>query len=209
MKQVEITAYVSDNLDTAIQALYQKGFVISHLGRIDDKYLSQTTEPVSEDNVLDILSRSVLLRHIQENDKIYKKITYKKKEYLNGEVLSEEKYTIPCEDLDKAEQLFSALGFRLLVHVGYDVIGMQKGDMRFAFQVVDGLGVMVECESPRDFFNASVAEIKQEKAKLAALLKSVGLNIGADTDVKKAKELLLKKGRGETYDFIRRKRKQI
>ena len=192
MKQVEITAYVSDDLDTAVQALQQQGFVVSGRGRVDDKYLSQATEPVSEDNVLDILSRAVLLRHIVDDGKIYKKITYKKKAYLNGEVLSEEKYTIPCEDLDTAERLFSALGFRLLVKVGYDVIGMQKGDVRFAFQVVDGLGVMVECESPRDFSTASVTEIKQEKERLADLLKSVGLNIGADTDVKKAKELLLK-----------------
>ena len=192
MKQIEITAYLLDDLDTTMQSLCQKGFVISGRGRVDDRYLSQATENISENNVLDILSRSVLLRHIQDNDKIYKKITYKKKEYLNGEVLSEEKYTLPCKDLDMAERLFSALGFHLLLTVGYDVIGMEKGDVGFAFQVVDGLGVMVECESPRDFSGTTVAEIKQEKEKLVTLLKSFGLHLGADTDVKKAKELLLK-----------------
>ena len=127
MKQVEITAYLNDDMHKKVQELQTQGFVISKRGRVEDRYLSQEVDSLSTDNMLDILSHSVLLRYLKENDRICKQITYKKKEYSNGEVLSEEKYNIPCDDLNTAEKLFSALGFKTLVDVRYDVIEMKKG----------------------------------------------------------------------------------
>ena len=192
MKQIEITSWLLGNLEDQIRLLQEQGFIISLHGRVEDEYLSQNELPITEENVLDILSYAVLLRYLKEENKVYKKITYKKKEYLNGEVISEEKYNSPCDDLDTARKLFQALGFKTLVHVRYNVTEVKKDDLHFVFQEVEGLGVVVEYESPHDFSDASPDEIRQEKQKLFQRLKSLGLELSDETNVKKAKELILK-----------------
>lgn len=191
MKQVEITSRVMGNLEQQVNKLKEQGFIISKLGRVEDEYLSQNNETIDETSVLNILSHCVLLRFLTENDRICKQITYKNKEYVNGEVISEEKYNIPCDDLFQAKKLFSALGFKTLVDVKYDVIEMKRGDFHFAFQNVDGLGVLLECESPIDFSNSSLDDIKKEKKKLWSFLTKLGLELSEDLDIKKAKELAL------------------
>lgn len=191
MKQIEITSRVMGNLDQQIKKLKDQGFTISKLGRVEDEYLSQNMETVDASSVLNILSHCVLLRYLKENDRICKQITYKNKEFSNGEVIFEEKYNIPCDDLSQAKKLFSVLGFKTLVNVKYDVIEMKRGNLHFAFQNVEGLGVLVECESPIDFSNSSLSNIKKEKKKLWSVLKNLGLELSEDFDVKKAKELTL------------------
>ena len=192
MKQIEITSRLLGNLKDQIRLLKKQGVVVSLHGRVEDEYLSQNELPITEGNVLGVLSHAVLLRYLREENQVYKKITYKKKEYLNGEVISEEKYNIPCDDLDTARKLFQALGFKTLVNVRYDVTEMKKDDFHFVFQEVEGLGTLVEYESPADFSDASPDKIRQEKQKLFQQLKSLGLKLSDETDVKKAKELILK-----------------
>ena len=192
MEQIEITSRFLGNLENQIRLLKEQGFVVSLHSRVEDEYMTQNSVPITEENVLDVLAHAVLLRYLKEESQVYKKITFKKKEYLNGEVISEEKYNIPCDDLDTARKLFQALGFKTLVHVRYNVTEMKKGDFRFAFQEVEGLGTLVECESPRDFTGASPDKIREEKQKLFLELKSLGLKLSNETDIKKAKELILK-----------------
>lgn len=191
MRQVEITSRILGDLDTQIMKLQKQGFVISKRGRVEDEYLSQEVDKINTSSILSILSHCVLLRYLRENDRVCKQITYKNKEYVNGEVVSEEKYNIPCDDLLQARNLFSALGFKSLVHVKYNVIEMKKGDFHFAFQDVEGLGVLVECESPIDFSNSSFEDIKQEKKRLWSFLKELDLELSDDLDIKKAQELIL------------------
>ena len=94
--------------------------------------------------------------------------------------------------MDTARKLFQALGFKTLVYVRYNVTEMKKDNLHFVFQEVEGLGSVVEYESPHDFLGASLDEIRQEKQKLFQRLKSLGLHLSNETDVKKAKELILK-----------------
>lgn len=192
MKQVEITSRILSPLNEQIEKLKQQGFIISKKGRVEDEYLSQSSDKVTRTNILNQLSHCVLLRYLKENNHICSQITYKNKEYINDEVISEEKYSIPCSDLAQARKLFIALGFKTFIHVKYDVIEMKKEDFHFAFQDVEGLGTLVECESQDDFSKASLTEIAEEKQKLWNKLHALGLNISADLDVKKAKELILK-----------------
>ena len=88
-------------------------FIISKLGRVEDEYLSQNNEKIDETSVLNILSHCVLLRFLKENDRICKQITYKNKEYVNGEVISEEKYNISCDDLFQAKNFFQLWDLKL------------------------------------------------------------------------------------------------
>lgn len=193
MKQIEITARVNDTLENAIEKLEKFGFKKIRKSRIEDIYLTQKKKELTKENIIDILSSCVLLRYLKINDdKIIRKITYKNKVYDGNQVISEEKINLNCEDLDKAFELFKALNFEKLIDVKYDVLVMAKENLEFAFQNVENLGLLVEYENINDFDGKSNNEILNEKKKMINELKSYGLDVTDEYDVKKAYELIFK-----------------
>lgn len=199
MKQIEITVRVEDGFEKIVNILVQNGFSKLRVSRVEDKYLSQSYASLEENNFIDILSGCVLLRYLKVNsdssEKVFKKITYKNKKYLNNHVISEEKINVNCDDLEEAEKLFNCLGYKKIVDVNYDVIVYSKDDVELAFQNVEGLGMLLEYENNKDFSLATDDEILEEKKRMWDYISSLGINIGEDYDIKKAYELLLSKTR--------------
>lgn len=193
MKQIEITTRVNETLDEAIKKLEGHGFKKIRESRIEDVYLTQKKKELTKENIIYVLSSCVLLRYLKINDdQVMKKITYKNKVYDDDQVISEEKINLNCEDLGKAFKLFEAIKFEKLIDVKYDVIVMAKGSLEFAFQNVENLGLLVEYENLNDFAGKSNIEILEEKKAMINELKSYGLNVADEFDVKKAYELILK-----------------
>lgn len=190
MRQIEITTRVNNKLDDAIAILASQGFEKIRESRVEDKYLTQNIANLSNDNIMEILTTCVLLRYLKVNNKKITKITYKNKIIENNEVISEEKINLNCEDLKMAEKLFKALKFQKLVEVNYDVIVMAKNGVEFAFQNVEGLGLLVEYENTKDFSLATNDEIRLEKKNMLKEIQSYGLNITNEYDIKKAFELI-------------------
>ncbi|MCL1891811.1 MAG: hypothetical protein FWF97_00735 [Alphaproteobacteria bacterium] len=191
MKQVEITVAINGDLNGIMKILFDKGFSIIRTTRIEDEYLSQKLNELSPDNILPILSDAILLRHLNVNGRIIKLITHKKKTYAeNGDVLGLEETNVPCGDLAAAKKLFENIGFQNLVNVNYDMVVMSNGQIELAFQTVEGLGLMLECESTQDFADKSNEEILQEKARLIEEAKAQGIEINEIREIKKAYELL-------------------
>lgn len=199
MKQIEITVRVEDEFEKIVDILAQNGFSKLRVSRVEDKYLSQSYASLEENNFIDILSSCVLLRYLKVNsdssEKVFKKITYKNKKYLNNQVISEKKINVNCDDLEEAEKLFNCLGYKKIVDVNYDVIVYSKDDVELAFQNVEGLGMLLEYENNKDFSLATDDEILEEKKRMWDYISSLGINIGEDYDIKKAYELLLSKTR--------------
>jgi adenylate cyclase class IV len=106
--------------------------------------------------------------------------------------MSEEKISVACDNLDKAEKLFEALNFKRIVRVAYDLVVLAKENIELAFQNVENLGLFVEYENEKNFDEASMNEIIIEKENMLKELKSLNLNIGEDYDMKKAYELIKK-----------------
>lgn len=194
MKQIEITVRVEDEFEKIVNILAQNGFSKLRVSRVEDKYLSQSYASLEENNFIDILSSCVLLRYLKVNsdssEKVFKKITYKNKKYLNNHVISEEKINVNCDDLEEAEKLFNCLGYKKIVDVNYDVIVYFKDDVELAFQNVEGLGMLLEYENNKDFSLATDDEILETKKRMWDYINSLGINIGENYDVKKAYELL-------------------
>ena len=86
MKQVEITTRVKDSLENIDKILINKNFEIIRKSRIEDVYLSNFKNSLTDNNINDILSKSILVRYLNENGNIYKKITYKDKKYVKLEL---------------------------------------------------------------------------------------------------------------------------
>lgn len=194
MKQIEITTIVKQNLKEIDNILSKQGFKIIRKSNIKDRYMSQEINKLNKDNILEVLSKSLIIRYLNVNNKdIIKKLTYKNKKIKDNKILTEEKIDINVDDLDKTEQLLSAIGFKKLVDVKYDVIVYQKDNLEFAFQQVEGLGLLLEYESTKDYENYTNNEILKEKKKMIDEVKKYNIEISNDFDIKKAFELIKKR----------------
>ena len=194
MKQIEITVRLIDKIENAIAKLENKGFKKIRESDVDDIYLSNLDSEIKKENIQEFLKHSVLLRNLKLDGKEENKITYKYKELdINGDVISEQKVNMNCDDLKKAEELFSCLGFYKLIEVKYHVIVYEKNGKEFAFQIVENLGTLIEYENVNDFTGKSVLEINNAKKEMLKEIKEYDISITNEYDVKKAFELIKKK----------------
>lgn len=193
MKQVEITTRVKDSLENIDKILKNKNFEIIRKSRIEDVYLSNLKNSLTVNNINDILSKSILVRYLDENENIYKKITYKDKRYVNNVLQYEEKINISIDNTQNSIKLFEKIGFEKLVTVKYDCIVYSNKKLELAFQNVENLGLLLEYENKNDFNNATPEVINNEKTNMLQEIKNLGIDVSNETDVRKAYELIEKK----------------
>lgn len=194
MNQIEITVRLLDKIEDAINKLENRGFKKIRESDIDDIYLSNLDIEVKKGNIQEFLKHSVLLRNLKLDGKEIRKITYKNKELDdNGDIISEQKINLDCDNLIKAEKLFKCLGFNNIIEVKYHVIVYEKNEKEFAFQIVENLGTLIEYENINDFTGKSFAEINNIKKEMLKEIKECDISITNEYDVKKAVELIQKK----------------
>lgn len=194
MKQIEITVKVNNTLDEVDKILISKGFKLIRKSRVEDEYVCPNDINVNRENILKVLSSSVLIRYLKTQDGEFKKITYKDKKYdKNDMVISEEKINVSINDIQSAHKLFKKINFKNLVDVKYDVIVYSNNDYEFAFQNVEGLGLLLEFENENDFEGVSDEAIVNEKQKMYEIIKNYGIKVENNYDIKKAYELVMKK----------------
>lgn len=194
MKQVEITVRLAEKVEDAICKLEKEGFTKIRESDIDDIYLTNLDVEIKKENIQKLLKHSVILRNLKLDGKVIRKITYKNKELdNNGDVISEQKVNLDCNDLIKAESLFGFLGFYKLIEVKYHVIVYEKNGREFAFQIVEDLGTLIEYENTNNFDGKSDLEIKNTKKDMLKDIKESNISITDEYDVKKAFELIKKK----------------
>ena len=194
MKQIEITVKVNNTLDEVEKILISKGFKLIRKSRVEDEYVCPNDIKVNRENILKVLSSSVLIRYLKTQDGEFKKITYKDKKYdKNDMVISEEKINVSINDIQSAHKLFKKINFKNLVDVKYDVIVYSNNDYEFAFQNVEGLGLLLEFENENDFEGVSDEAIANEKQKMYEIIKNYGIKVENNYDIKKAYELVMKK----------------
>jgi len=191
MKQIEITTYVNNTLQEVDDILKRQGFKVIRKSKIKDIYKTLKYNELNKNNILNILSESVLIRYLKVNDKDeYKKLTYKNKIYDNDIVISEEKINVTIDDINKMNKLLELIGLKTIANVNYDVIVYSNDDIEFCFQSVENLGLLLEYENKNDYDGYTNEEILSEKFKMLKEIQKYGLNISNDIDVKKAFELI-------------------
>ena len=194
MKQIEVTVKVKITLEDIDELLTSKGFKLIRKSRVEDDYVCPTELKIDKNNILEVLSSCVLIRYLKTAEAEFKKLTYKNKKYSkDGIVISEEKINVSIDDTKKAQELFEKINFKKLVSVHYDVIVYSNNDYEFAFQDVEGLGLLLEFENENDFEGISDETIVSEKQKMYEIIKTYGIKVENNYDIKKAYELVMKK----------------
>ena len=174
MKQIEITTYVNNTLQEVDDILKRQGFKVIRKSKIKDIYKTLKYNELNKNNILNILSESVLIRYLKVNDKDeYKKLTYKNKIYDNDIVISEEKINVTIDDINKMNKLLELIGLKTIVNVNYDVIVYSNDDIEFCFQSVGNLGLLLEYENKNDYDGYTNEEILSEKFKMLKEIQSM------------------------------------
>ena len=65
MKQIEITVKVNNTLDEVDKILISKGFKLIRKSRVEDEYVCPNDINVNRENILKVLSSSVLIRYLK------------------------------------------------------------------------------------------------------------------------------------------------
>ena len=112
MEQIEITVKLNESIEKALNKLEELGYKNIRESDIYDIYMTQSKKELTNNNIQYILSNCVLLRDLKIRGQEWKKITYKNKKYVNGQVISEKKVNVNCDDLKKAKELFEYLKFK-------------------------------------------------------------------------------------------------
>lgn len=112
---------------------------------------------------------------------------------MNGNVLSEQKINLNCENLKKAKELFEYLDFEELVRVKYHVTVYSNGNTEYAFQEVENLGSLIEYENINDFEGKTIENINKVKEEMYNEIVKTGIKVTDEKDVRKAYELIIKK----------------
>ena len=74
MKQIEITVRLNERMQEAIRKLEMQGFEKIRESEIDDIYMTSKLKELNENNIQNILKKSVLLRSLKLENKEIKKI---------------------------------------------------------------------------------------------------------------------------------------
>ena len=183
MKQTEITVQVFDTKENVLKRLYDLGFVLTENYQLNDWYFTKLDD-IKQTNFQDLINNSILIREVVEDGTSHTQICYKKKYYdAQGNVTSEEKTKTKVDSRDSILSILLQAGLNNYCEIHNDSFCFAKGDLAFAVQVVDDLGIFIEYEEddsiPKGLSNEDKIHYMLE------IVKKLGLNIGNDYSCKK------------------------
>lgn len=194
MQTIEITVKVKETKESVKNKLISNGFIQTSDEYGDDIYMTRDLDKLDKNNILELLNKSVLLRHHYGKYREERKyLVLKDKNYKDGHVTSEEILSVKIDDIDIMKKMLERLGFEELIQKNQYFNDYTKGDIVFILEEVKDIGLLIEYENKNDFTGKSDEEIMKVKREMYNTIKSIGIDICEDYDVKKAYDLIVKK----------------
>ena len=159
----EITVEVNTNMNDLIKILESKGFKLKEAYNLNDIYLINKRD--KNNDYLSMLNKCVLIRHIIEDNKENKLLTYKYKEYnKNKEITKQGKINVKVDDIDNSKLLFEKLGFEELIKI-YDKLYVYATDRdELVVQSVNNKHIYIEIEDKCHYANRIYNSVDEMKA---------------------------------------------
>ena len=188
MAETEITVQVFNSFEEIKTILENQGFKLIENFQLNDWYFSKI-DNIESLEYIDIINNSFLVRQILTDcEKI--ELCYKKKEVDEfGNVIAEEKIKSSVNSLQSTIDIFVASGLNNYCVFRNNSFVYKKGEICFAIQVVDDLGIFLEYEEDRSMINM---DEKQKFNYMSSIVNSLNLRIGDDYSCKKMLMLIRK-----------------
>lgn len=156
----EITIRILCSKEELIKHLEEKGLKKGRKFRLDDHYLIPKILRVEELTVREILSKSVIIRNIDNDGKIVNKITFKKKNINEkGEIVSQTATSCEVIDYTEAIRLFEELGYYEIMNIIEDDIIYYNDKIELAIKDVYNGDLLIETETNKNI--QTIEELKK------------------------------------------------
>ena len=158
----EITVEVDTDLNSLIELLENKGFVLKETYDLNDIYLINKNDKHSD--YLSMLNKCVLIRHIIEENKETKMLTYKYKEYnQDKEITKQGKVKVEIDDIDNSKLLFEKLNFQELIRINDHMLVYATDTDELVVQNVNNKHIYIEIEDKCNYANRFYNSIDEMK----------------------------------------------
>ena len=156
----EITIRILCSKEELIKYLEEKGLKKGRKFRLDDHYLIPKILKLEELTVREILSKSVIIRNIDNDGKIVNKITFKKKNINEkGEIVSQAATSCEVFDYTEAIRLFEELGYYEIMNIIEDDIIYYNDKIELAIKDVYNGDLLMEIETNNNI--TTIEELKE------------------------------------------------
>lgn len=140
----EITVLVKDNYEKLHNDLIKQGFKIITKFKLYDIYIMFKDINIENKSTLDILKKCLIIRN---NDNLKKTLLYKYKQYDKNEAIVEEgKIECNIDDIEKAKNLFKAIGFISLFEIQNQSYVYCNNFLEIVVQLVNNKYIFIEME---------------------------------------------------------------
>ena len=151
MQTIEITVKVKETKESVKNKLISNGFIQTSDEYGDDIYMTRYLDKLDKNNILELLNKSVLLRHHYGKYREERKyLVLKDKNYKDGHVTSEEILSAKIDDIDIMKKMLERLGFEELIQKNQYFNDYTKGDIVFILEEVKDIGLLIEYENKND-----------------------------------------------------------
>lgn len=158
----EITVEVDTGLEELISILESRGFKLKETYDLNDIYLINKND--KKGDYLSMLNKCVLIRHIIEENKETKMLTYKYKEYNeNKEITKQGKVKVIIDDIDNSKLLFEGLGFEELIRINDHMLVYATDKDELVIQNVNNKHIYIEIEDKCHYANRFYNSIEEMK----------------------------------------------
>ena len=158
----EITVEVDTSLEELISILESKGFKLKETYDLNDIYLINKVD--KKGDYLSMLNKCVLIRHIIEEGKETKMLTYKYKEYgENKEIIKQGKVNVKIDDINNSKLLFKKLNFEELIRINDHLLVYAKEKDELVIQNVNDKHIYIEIEDKCNYSDKCYNSIDEMK----------------------------------------------
>lgn len=143
MKELEITVKVNSNYDKLYSDLKRMGFKKIKQTIMYDTYMIDKNIDISNMKDLDVLSKCVIVRNIDD----YNAFVYKIKEYDEYEnIISQSKIECKIESVNSGIKLLEMINYKELLNIKSELIFYSNDKLNILVQIVNDDFILIEME---------------------------------------------------------------
>lgn len=146
MKELEITVKVNSNYEKLHSDLERIGFKKTKRTIMYDTYMIDKNIDISNMKDLDILSKCIIVRSVDE----YKALVYKIKEYDEKEnIISQQKIECKIDNINDGVKFMEMINYKELLNIKSELIFYSNNDLDILVQIVNDDFILIEMEDDK------------------------------------------------------------
>lgn len=146
MKELEITVKVNSNYEELHSDLEKIGFKKTKETLMYDTYMIDKNIDISNTKDLDILSKCIIVRNVDN----YNTFIYKIKEYDEEEnIISQQKIECKIDNINDGIKLLNMLNYKELLNIKSELIFYKRDDLDILVQIVNDDFILIEMEDEK------------------------------------------------------------